>query len=282
MVSKPLTGYGDMIASSERVNILGVGVSVVDLETVVSEIVDCALRGFQGYVCVTGAHGVIESQKDDHLAIVHNNSLLTVPDGMPNVWLARLHGFAGVTRVYGPDLMLRICSATCQSDPRNPSRKLRHFLYGSTPDKVSKLKRELEKRFPGIEISGVYSPPFRRLTEEEEQHLREVVESCRPDLFWVGLSTPKQEKFMADHSFSGGGAHPINSGVMLGVGAAFDIIAGEVKDAPLWIKRAGLQWLHRLCSEPRRLYRRYLTIVPRYIWLSIIQVLGLREWQMRS
>ncbi len=265
----------------ERINILGVGISMLDLESAANAVVYNAERGVQGYVCVTGAHGVIESQKDDDLAGIHNNSLMTVPDGMPNVWMARLHGFSQTGRVYGPELMLRICDITAQSSTENPQRKLRHFLYGSTADKVARLRCELERRFPGIEIAGVYSPPFRSLSDDEENDLRELVEDCRPDLFWVGLSTPKQEKFMADHSLGVEPKHPLKAGVMLGVGAAFDIISGDSKDAPRWVKQAGLQWLHRLCSEPRRLYRRYFSIVPKFIWLSTLQILGLRVWRMR-
>ncbi len=266
----------------ERVDILGVGVSAVELDSAVDVVMQAARRRDQCYVCVTGAHGIIESQDDGTLRQIHNRSLLTVPDGMPNVWIARLQGFSDVGRVYGPDLMARICATDNISHdaPNRDQRKLRHFLFGSTEQKLRLLKSELERRYPGIAIVGTYAPPFRALSASEELELRQTVAQCHPDIFWVGLSTPKQERFMASHSAGAGDLclEPLDAGVMIGVGAAFDILAGEARDAPAWIKNAGLQWLFRLCCEPRRLLRRYLAIVPAFIWLNFLQLMGIRHW----
>jgi exopolysaccharide biosynthesis WecB/TagA/CpsF family protein len=192
--------------SENRIDIMGVGVNDIDLDGAVDILLSAARSGERGYVCVTGAHGVIESQRDEGLRAIHNSSLLTVADGMPNVWLGRLLGYKKIARVYGPDLMLAVCDAgRAKADAgcgmRDvPRQSLTHFLYGANGEKLAKLKANLEQRYPGIRIVGTYAPPFRALDDEEERELREMVAECRPDFFWVGLSTPKQERFMAEHA----------------------------------------------------------------------------------
>jgi N-acetylglucosaminyldiphosphoundecaprenol N-acetyl-beta-D-mannosaminyltransferase len=218
---------------------------------------------------VTGAHGVIESQYDDELRRIHNDSHLTLPDGMPTVWMGMEQGYVDMGRVYGPDLMLEIMKETC-SLGAYPS--LTHFLFGATEDILTKMKQNFEVKFPHINIVGMYAPPFRALNDDEEHELSMLVQKSKPDFFWVGLSTPKQEKFMAAH------ANNANFGMMLGVGAAFPIHAGLQKDAPNWIKNSGFHWLYRLCQEPRRLWRRYLEIVPTFLWLAFLQLLGLKRY----
>ena len=171
--------------------------------------------------------------------------------------------------------------------------QLTHFLYGATPDMLEKLKSNLERKFTGLQIVGTYAPPFRPLDEQEEEELRQLVAGCNPDFFWVGLSTPKQEKFMAIHDpraadsdskfqDSSFALYPLEVGIMLGVGAAFPIHAGLQKDAPEWVKEAGLQWLHRLCQEPQRLWRRYLDIIPTFLWLSAMQLLGIKRFEVNE
>lgn len=295
-----------------RVNVLGVGVSATNMDEAVKILLDARTHGQSGYVCVTGVHGVIESQRDPELKKIHNRSFLTVPDGMPTVWMGREQGFMHMGRVYGPDLMLKVFEATVAFNQKSADRSQRkdgltadlqvpvsekmsctHFLYGATEETLKELKTNLETRFPGVQIVGTYAPPFRPLNEQEETELRELVASCKPDFFWVGLSTPKQEKFMASHDprlsdsnsqipVSNFNQHPLDAGIMLGVGAAFDIHAGHYKDSPEWIKNSGLQWLHRLCNEPRRLWRRYLTIVPAFLWLSAMQLLGVKKYTIEK
>jgi N-acetylglucosaminyldiphosphoundecaprenol N-acetyl-beta-D-mannosaminyltransferase len=260
-----------MDAQTDRVNVLGVGINATSMQQAVDRLIETRRAGGRGYVCVTSVHGVMESQRDPELKEIHNASLMTVPDGMPTVWMGREYGFVRMGRVYGPDLMLKLCEATSTGEP------LTHFLCGATEQTLRRLKENLEKRFPGIQIAGSYAPPFRPLTGEEELDLQRRVAACRPDFLWVGLSTPKQERFMAEHHPQSGRV-PLDCGIMLGVGAAFDIHAGNCADAPEWIKTSGLQWFHRLCKEPRRLWRRYLWIVPGFIWLSFLQVMGIRKW----
>jgi N-acetylglucosaminyldiphosphoundecaprenol N-acetyl-beta-D-mannosaminyltransferase len=280
---------------AKRVNILGVGVHATSLEEAVETILAERARGGSGYVCVTSVHGVMESQRDEALRSIHNRSLLTVPDGMPTVWMGQEYGFVRMGRVYGPDLMLEVCGRTVahgarddesvdapmrhEPGPARPVPPMTHFLYGSTEDTLAKLRENLERRFPGIRIVGTHSPPFRPLTDEEERTLQEQVAACAPDFFWVGLSTPKQERFMAAHCPASEFCQvPLKAGILIGVGAAFDIHSGNSRDAPDWVKQSGLQWFYRLCKEPRRLWRRYLWIVPGFLWRAFFQVLGIRRY----
>ncbi len=388
-----------------RVNVLGVGIHALDQAGATRRIVDAASAGRVGYVTCTSVHGVIESQRDEVLRRIHNESLLTVPDGMPTVWMGHEQGFVPMGRVYGPELMRRVIAATAggadgvkdgvrrsefggeeqtasgdqrpeagiggdgqacgsrppTSDRRTPGAKradlrpptsdlrshtpLAHFFYGSTDTVLEKLTANLRARYPGLAVAGSYSPPFRPLAEEEWPGVIDRIVDSGAAFVWVGLSTPKQERFMAefvrrlrrradlagarrpengrrpeiggrsseieptatgarkeltDRSHENGlpskdeadSAGPLTSElrtptheprhglVLIGVGAAFDLHAGLRKDSPDWVKRAGLQWFHRLCQEPKRLWRRYLHIVPAFLWLSALQVLGIKKYDL--
>ncbi len=246
-------------------NVLGVGVSVINLRSALEALARSVTEGRRGYVCVTGVHGVIEAQDNPALRRILNASLLTTPDGMPMVWAGRRAGHAEMDRVYGPDLMLDVFRWT-QTSGRT------HFFYGGAPGVAELLKARLEARFPGVRVVGTYTPPFRPLNPAEEKDLIARVAALRPDFFWVGLSTPKQEQFMATY------LGRLDTTVMLGVGAAFDFHAGRVSQAPKWVQRSGLEWFYRLCADPRRLWKRYSRIVPRYLWLYAGQVLGFRKY----
>ncbi len=252
------------MGQSGRVNILGVGVDAVSMHAAVRRTEALLAAGKPGYVCVTGVHGIIEAQKDPAFRAILNSSAMTTPDGMPTVWIGRARGHAEMERVYGPDYMLAVCAD-------GAARGCRHFLYGGREGVVEELRASLERRFPGIRIAGTYTPPFRPLTGEEQQALERQVRASGADILWCGLSTPKQERFMAAQL----GRLPVT--LMVGVGAAFDILSGRTRDAPGWIKGSGLQWLYRLAQEPRRLWRRYSTIVPRFAWLVLLDFLGLRR-----
>lgn len=235
-----------------RVDVLGVGISLVDPPAAVEEISRWITHGLRRYVCVTGVHGVMEAQRDPELARVHNRSGLTTPDGMPMVWAARHAGAEHVARVYGPDLMLALCR-------RAAERGWRCYLYGATDDVLDRLRRNLTGRFPRLQIVGAYSPPFRELTPDEDRAVVGAINDARPDIVWVGLSTPKQERWMAAH------VDRVDAHVLIGVGAAFDIHAGTLRQAPRWMQRSGLEWLFRLGCEPRRLWRRYAVNIPRFL-----------------
>lgn len=251
----------------ERVNILGVGVSAVNMDTALRQTELLLDRGGQGYVCVTGVHGIMEAQSDNSFREILNRSFLTTPDGMPTVWLGRLHGFKEMTRVYGPDYMLGLCQ-------RSVTRGYRHFLYGGKPGVAEELRAELIRRFPGLQIVGTYTPPFRPLNPGEEEDLRSQLETSQADVLWCGLSTPKQERFISAY------CHRMPVKLMVGVGAAFDLLSGNLSEAPDWMKRAGLQWLYRLMKEPKRLWRRYLLNNPRFAWLTFLQLTGLKGFQL--
>ena len=251
----------------ERVNILGVGISAVSMTSALDHTERLLQQGGNEYICVTGVHGIVEAQSDESFRAILNDSFLSIPDGMPTVWLGRLRGFGHMTRVYGPDFMSNLCG-------RSVAKGYRHFLYGGKPGVAEQLSKELQKRYPGIEIVGVYTPPFRPLNEDEEKALRAQLQAARADVLWCGLSTPKQERFMSQYV----GVLPVS--LMVGVGAAFDFLSGNAKDAPDWMKRSGLQWFHRMVHEPKRLVRRYLASNPRFVWLTMLQLTGLKRYSL--
>jgi N-acetylglucosaminyldiphosphoundecaprenol N-acetyl-beta-D-mannosaminyltransferase len=250
-----------------RVNILGVGVSAISLDEAVDRTEAFLSGDAQGYVCVTGVHGIMEAQTDSEFRRILNRSFLTTPDGMPTVWLGKANGFKAMTRVYGPDYMVAVCG-------RLVDRGCRHFLYGGKPGVAEELRAELMRRFPGIQIVGTYTPPFRPLNQQEENELRAQLTNSRADVLWCGLSTPKQERFMASYQ----GRLPVQ--LMVGVGAAFDLLSGNLSEAPDWMKSSGLQWFYRLVKEPRRLWRRYLGNNPRFAWLTFLQFSKLRTFTL--
>ncbi len=258
------TAFLGTVQLPPRVNVLGVGISVLNLDRALEVLGSAIKTGTRGYVCVTGVHGVMESQTDDALRRIHNRSLLTTPDGMPMVWLGRLAGHGDMGRVYGPELMERIFEWSQKSGAT-------HFFYGGNTGVAEELKARLEQRFPGIRIVGTYTPPFRPLNPAEEVEFLAQVAAARPDFLWVGLSTPKQERFMAAYG------PRLEATVLLGVGAAFDFHAGRVRQAPRWIQRSGFEWLYRLGAEPRRLWKRYLSNNPRFVVRVLAQKLGLRR-----
>jgi N-acetylglucosaminyldiphosphoundecaprenol N-acetyl-beta-D-mannosaminyltransferase len=250
-----------------RANVLGVGISALDLDAaveVVAKALDCKTKG---YVCATGVHGVSEAQRDPAFRQILNQAFLNTPDGMPMVWMGKSEGFGNMGRVYGPDLMLRLCALSV-------SRGFSHFFYGAGPGVAEELRFRLEHRFPGIRILGTYTPPFRPLNSLEETELLRLVRNLKPDIFWVGLSTPKQEKFMANYYSK------LDATLFLGVGAAFDFHAGRIRQAPRWMQRAGLEWLFRLACEPRRLWKRYLKNNPLFVLRAFCQLAGLKKYPM--
>jgi N-acetylglucosaminyldiphosphoundecaprenol N-acetyl-beta-D-mannosaminyltransferase len=250
----------ELFKKNERFEVLGTNVSVTNMADTLVTLEKWVGAGNKRYVCVTGVHGVMESYNDPEVKEIHNASGLTVPDGMPLVWAGKIYGNKQMGRVYGPDLMLEVCRISVK-------RKFTHFLYGGNVGIAERLKANLEQRFPGIAIVGAFTPPFRPLNGPEEEELKRRVAGCRPDFFWVGLSTPKQERFM--HQY----LPLLDTRVMLGVGAAFDIHAGIFNDAPDWIKSSGMQWFYRLCLEPRRLWRRYLTYNSVFLYKFFQQLL---------
>ncbi len=210
------------------------------------------------YVAVTGMHGVAESRKNTQFRQVLNTADMVVPDGMPLIWLSRIKGFPLRRRVCGAELMDSFCRST--------GTAYRHFLFGGAPGVAEQLAKELHQKH-GTVIAGTYTPPFRALSDAEETELTSLLERVSPHVFWVGLSTPKQEKWMYEHR------HKLRVPVMLGVGAAFDMNSRRVRRAPEWMRENGLEWLFRLACEPRRLWRRYLITIPQAVWFVFTELL---------
>jgi N-acetylglucosaminyldiphosphoundecaprenol N-acetyl-beta-D-mannosaminyltransferase len=253
------------ISPPPRVNVLGVRVSVLDMERAVAHILAMVKAREPRYVCVVGVHGVSEAQDDPRFKQLLNQAALCTPDGMPMVWLGKLAGHAAMGRVYGPDLMLALGGVSAQHG-------LRHFFYGGHQGVADRLARRMQERFPGLIVAGTYTPPFRPLNAGEEAALERLVEAARPDVFWVGLGAPKQEHFMRAYHAQ------LGVPVMIGVGAAFDIHAGLLDQAPRWIQRSGLEWSYRLYKEPRRLWKRYLRNNPLFVGRIFLQITGLKRY----
>ena len=260
---------GGVVQARERVNVLGVGVDPVNPTRAVELIERWIAARERHYICVSGIHGVMESQRDERVRAIHNQAGLVVPDGMPLVWLSRLHGFWQADRVYGPDLLLECCR-------RSVAAGHRHFFYGGGPGVPEQLISRLQGRFPGLPVAGWFSPPFRALAPEEDVAIMQRINAARPDIVWVGLSTPKQERWMAEHR------DRLEAPVLIGVGAAFDFHAGLKRQAPRWMQRSGLEWMFRLLSEPRRLWRRYLRNNPLFVWELLLQKLGLKRYHVEE
>lgn len=243
-------------------DLLGVRISVLNMPLALRTLEKWIESGTHQYVCVANVHTVTEATRYPALRRAMNHAGMVTPDGMPLVWMGHWWGHSSIERVYGPDLMRQACRY-------GVSRGWRHYFYGGAPGVAERLVERLKKEIPGLQVVGVESPPFRLLTEREDQELIERIRAATPHLFWVGLGAPKQELWMAEHA----GKIPVP--VMLGVGAAFDFLAGVKPQAPAWMQRAGLEWLFRLMSEPRRLWKRYLLNNPRFIVLALAQTLGI-------
>jgi N-acetylglucosaminyldiphosphoundecaprenol N-acetyl-beta-D-mannosaminyltransferase len=241
-----------------RVDVLGVEVSAVNMEQVLGSVEQWIADRDHQYVCVTAAHSVMDCHHDPALRRTFNASGLTVPDGMALVWLLKLHNQKHTSRVYGADLMQAVCQ-------RSVEKGWRHLLYGGEQGVAEMLQARLEGQFPGIQIVGTYSPPFRAPTEAEDREIVKWINDRQPDIVWVGISTPKQERWMGAHRGQ------VDASVMVGVGAAFDFLSGRKQQAPLWVQRSGVEWLFRLATEPKRLWPRYRQY-PKFVWLVLRQL----------
>jgi N-acetylglucosaminyldiphosphoundecaprenol N-acetyl-beta-D-mannosaminyltransferase len=230
-----------------RLNVMGVGVSAINMDDALGTIAAWVERGERRYVCALNAHSIVEASSDPSLRRIHNEAGLATPDGMPLVWLLKGAGYKAAER---------------------------HFLFGSTPATLQRLEANLTKRYPGLCLVGSYSPPFRALDPVEEETAIEMINRSGAQIVWVGLGAPKQERWMAVNRSR------LSANVLIGVGAAFDFHAGVVKQAPMALQRSGLEWLHRLYVEPRRLWRRYLRTNPRFVAGVIMQKTRLRAFEI--
>jgi N-acetylglucosaminyldiphosphoundecaprenol N-acetyl-beta-D-mannosaminyltransferase len=233
--------------------VLGVPLALTDYERTMDWIDQTVAARGRGYICVAAVHTVMASQEDPDLRDAVLDGTFTVPDGQPLVWAMNLLGHDMPSRVYGPELMDRHCARAARNGTRI-------YLYGGrNQGALVELARQLRLKHPGLRIVGGYSPPYRALTDEEEQRVIDEIDGSGADVVWVGIGVPKQEKWMRH-------MRPrLQAPVLVGVGAAFDFHAGLVAQAPEWMQRMGLEWAYRLSREPRRLWKRYLRYNPRFV-----------------
>lgn len=260
---------------NKRVRILGIPVDVVTMRRAVSLVSEWATSSWPRLVFVREVASLMAARDEGKLQQLHENADLIVPDGMPLVWIGRIRGHGkDIGRVSGADLVDAVCLASLKTGQS-------HYFYGGKPNVASIMADRLRARYPGLNIAGVYSPPMRNIGPDyqaDEEFLGEAktIRDARPDFIWVGISSPKQEYWMAE------AAPIVGHGVFFGVGAAFDFHSGAVSRAPLWMQRTGLEWFHRFASEPRRLWRRYLVLAPKFLFLSATEELRIRFGAQKS
>ncbi len=244
----------------EKCKILGVEVDVTNLDRamdVISSNIDL-LRG--NYICVSNVHTLVMSYENENYRNIQNTGFMVLPDGRPLSVVSRLKGHHNAERVAGPDLMGKIFATP-------DSGSCRHYFYGSTEETLISLKKELNVNYPELVVAGMYSPPFRELTFDEDNEIIKKINETNPDIVWVGLGAPKQELWMKDHAGKIGG-------LMIGVGAGFDYFAGNINRAPGWMQKLSLEWFYRLIQDPGRLWKRYLVFNTKFIFLVIKESIG--------
>jgi N-acetylglucosaminyldiphosphoundecaprenol N-acetyl-beta-D-mannosaminyltransferase len=249
-----------------RANILGIGVDAVDMEGALNVIERHLMSGRKGYVCAVGVHGILESLRSGELERAYAESTINIPDGTPTVWVGRLQGFRRMDHVTGPALMGEIFQ-------RSRFAQFSHFFYGGKPGVAEELAERMLRQYPWTRVAGTYTPPFRDLTQREERDLVNEMNGLRPDIIWVGISTPRQDLWM--HRM----LPLLQTRLMFGVGAAFDFHTGRVRACAPWVKRAGFHWLHRLLQDPKRLWRRNVSNAA-FLWHIALQLTGEREYPM--
>lgn len=248
-------------------DVLGVRISAVNLKTALDQIEEWIANRVKTYICVAPVSTIMDCQDDKQYHKVIDGASMVTPDGMPLVWLANRRGLKFVGRTYGPDLLNAFCALS-------EDKGYRHFFYGGSALTNRLLVENLRKRFPKLLVAGEYAPAFLACGQKEKTSVIEQINSSGADILWVGLGSPKQDFWMAGHRSK------VNVPVMIGVGAAFDFLAGTKRQAPGWIQKAGLEWLFRLCCEPLRLWRRYLLGNVRFLYLLVTKNLFCKSEDM--
>ena len=238
-------------------NIMGVDIAAIDMEWLV-DYLNRNVKNLSGdYICVSNVHTTVTAYEDQEYCKVQNGGIMAIPDGGPLSSVGQKRGFKNMKRTTGPSLMGEIFKISA-------AEGYRHYFYGSTDETLEKLYSVLTESYPGIQIAGMYSPPFRPMTENEDKEIVARINETKPDFVWVGLGAPKQEKWMAAHQGR-------VSGLMIGVGAGFDYHAGNIERAPEWMQKSNLEWVYRLLQDPRRLFGRYWHTNTKFIWNAIVR-----------
>lgn len=238
-------------------NIMGVNIAAINMEWLL-DYIEKNLSKIKGdYICVSNVHTTVTSYEDATYCKIQNGGLMAIPDGGPLSTVGQKRGYKNMERTTGPSLMGEIFEISAK-------KGYRHYFYGSKEETLESLYQKLSKNYPGIQIVGMYSPPFRPMTEEEDIVIIEKINGSNPDFVWVGLGAPKQEKWMGAHQGK------IN-GLMIGVGAGFDYYAENIKRAPMWMQKHNLEWVYRLAQDPKRLFKRYWSTNTKFIWNAMIK-----------
>lgn len=237
-----------------KCNILGTQIAAMNMQIALAFIGKNLKNLYGYYICISNVHTTVLGYENNNYRKIQNEAALALPDGKPLSILCRKRGFPKADRVAGPDLMREIFA--CSKE-----RGYTHYFYGSTPETLEILEKKLKEQY-SLSIAGMYSPPFRKMTEEEDKDIIYIINQTQPDFIWVGLGAPKQEYWMHEHQNK---LH----GLMIGVGAGFDYFAGNIKRAPLWMQKWSLEWLYRLIQEPKRLFKRYFVTNTKFLWLIL-------------
>lgn len=238
-------------------SILGVEIAAINMDWLIGFTCENVSQLSGDYMCVSNVHTTVMSFENPEYCAIQNGGIMAIPDGGPLSSIGRKRGFSEMQRTTGPSYMEEVLKLSGQYG-------WRHCFYGATEETLTKLRAKLLEQYPNLQIADMYSPPFRPLTEEEEQQVIARINEAKPDFVWVGLGAPKQERWMADHQGK-------VQGFMVGVGAAFDYLAGNIQRAPEWMQRCNLEWLYRLLQDPRRLFKRYLVTNTKFIWHAVIR-----------
>ena len=255
----PVDGYFPAL------DVLGIRINAISLERAASAIVGMVRENARATVAVAAVHSVVDAQGDPDAKRAMTQATICVPDGVPLVWLLRLGGFTGVTRVFGPDLMLEVSRLMGRE-------KLSAYYFGGHEGVAVDLACRLEQDYPGLRTAGTFSPPFREMLDDEKARVAETINAADPGVVWVGLGSPRQERWMLEFR------NRLDAPVIIGIGAAFDYNTGRIARAPRWMQKSALEWLFRLVQEPRRLWRRYLRNNPLFLWYLFCQRLGLKRF----
>lgn len=236
--------------------ILGVNISAVNMRWLVEYLTKHVKEMSGDYITVANVHTTVTAFEDAEYRRVQNGGFMALPDGRPLSIVGKKRGNKQIDRIAGPDLMLELFAISSKNN-------FSHFFYGATEETLLRMREKLEKDYPGIRIAGMYSPPFRSMTKEEDQNCIQMIKDAKADFVWVGLGAPKQEIWMAQHQGK-------IDGLMIGVGAGFNYYVGNIKRAPMWMQRYSLEWFYRLLQEPKRLFKRYFKTNMKFIWHAVI------------
>lgn len=241
----------------KKVNIMSVNIAALTMKELLAFVCNNINKLKGKYICVSNVHTTVTAFEDENYRNVQNSAILAIPDGSPLSKVGRKRGYKNMERITGPDFMEEILKISNE-------KGYTHYFYGTTDETLNKMKSIILEKYPNIKIVGMYSPPFRELSKEEDQEIINNINAVNPDFVWVALGAPKQEIWMYNHKDK-------IKGLMVGVGAAFAFIAGNIKRAPKWMQKLQLEWLYRLLQEPKRLFKRYWHTNTRFIYHAIIR-----------